>query len=186
VSRLHPVMVVVSRGLQWLELFWCRRPGLPLASTASQYMVREHGTGCRLLFDHQDLAFTHSSVSWRLICFSTNPVLAAAASYATVRLRCDFLAILAPFINIQTELNWTSNKISIQSDRLSVAHSQLIYCHVYRCVTLHQDWNDTCILREYDNRQDHKAANSEERATVLISCGCDLPWFRVESFRWHT
>jgi len=63
VPRLHPLMVVVSRGLQCLELFWYRGSGLPLASASSQYMVQEHGTGCRLHFDHQDLAFTHSSVS---------------------------------------------------------------------------------------------------------------------------
>jgi len=70
-------------------------------------------TGCRLHFDHQDLAFTHSSVSWRLICSSTNPVLAAAVSYATVRRRCDFLAISAPFANTQTELNWIKNILLI-------------------------------------------------------------------------
>jgi len=35
--------------------------------------------------------------------------LAAAVSYATVRRRCDFLAISAPSTNIQTELNWTED-----------------------------------------------------------------------------
>jgi len=75
----------------------------PAQLRSRAYMVREHGTVCRLHFDHQDLAFTHSSS--RLICSSTNPVLAAAVSYATVRRRCDFLAISAPSTNTKTELN---------------------------------------------------------------------------------
>ena len=42
VSRLHPLMVVVSRGLRCLDLFWYRGPGLPLASAGVSGISRNN------------------------------------------------------------------------------------------------------------------------------------------------
>jgi len=76
-----------------------------LASSVLLSMDHEHGTDYLQHFIQQNLRYARSSISWKLTCSSSNLVLVAVMSCATVRRHCDcFIASLAPFINIQTYL----------------------------------------------------------------------------------
>jgi len=114
VTRLPPRMVFFSHVLRRLEPFWCRGPGLLLASKAwlsTLWTKNLEETTCSTSVTR--ITTNHSSVSSRRTCFSSSLVLVIAVSCAVVRRYCDCKVSLAPTANTPPSYSDFNHKTSI-------------------------------------------------------------------------